>query len=313
MAQGQPAQIAAALRGAPEATVKVRWSRDGQEITRTTATLDASGAAETTITDPHPGPGIHVYRAQIVDALKGGPTFAADGPSLNTAVTVGGKPRVLVLTIDGSCPAILCDALDKADVDKQVLTLPEGMPDAAALSAPISWSSPTCRSRAWAPRRAARASRPPRSRRSSTSRRRAAASSSPGRLRHGPEYAGTPSRACSGGDRGQRPDRRSPRGDGDHARSLRLDGRHGRHSHQAPARGRGRARRRGHAARRRSLALGSVDEETHWDHPSASSPASPRAARASDRSRWAAAASSSSPPSSTPTPRSATRPRRCAT
>jgi Ca-activated chloride channel family protein len=134
VAQGQPAQIEAALRGAPEATFKVRWSRDGQEIMKTIGTLDASGSAETSITDPHPGPGIHVYRAQIIDASKGGPTFAADGSSQNTAVTVGGKPRVLVLTIDGSCPAILCDALDKADVDKQVLTLPEGMPDAAALS-----------------------------------------------------------------------------------------------------------------------------------------------------------------------------------
>ncbi|MEO5730482.1 MAG: VWA domain-containing protein, partial [Byssovorax sp.] len=84
--------------------------------------------------DPRPGPGIHVYRAQIVASSKGGPTFAAEGPSLSTAVTVGGKPRVVVITIDGTCPAILCDALDKAEVDKQVVTLPEGMPDAAALS-----------------------------------------------------------------------------------------------------------------------------------------------------------------------------------
>jgi Ca-activated chloride channel homolog len=134
VAQGQPAQIEAVVRGVPEAIVKVRWSRDGQEIATTKATLDSAGVAEASITDPHPGPGIHVYRAQIIDASKGGPTFASEGSSQTTAVTVGGKPRVLVLTIDGSCPAILGDALDKADVDKQILTLPEGMPDAAALS-----------------------------------------------------------------------------------------------------------------------------------------------------------------------------------
>jgi uncharacterized membrane protein len=96
--------------------------------------LDDVGAGEAAIADPRPAPGIHVYRAQITEASQGGPTFAADGPSLTTAVTVGGKPRVVVITIDGTCPAILCDALDKADVDRQVVTLPEGMPDAVALS-----------------------------------------------------------------------------------------------------------------------------------------------------------------------------------
>ncbi len=134
IAQGEPAQLAATLRGAPSANVTVRWSRDGQEISTIRVKLDDAGAAEAAIADPRPAPGIHVYRAQVVEASKGGPTFAADGPSLTTAVTVGGKPRVVVITIDGACPAILCDALDRADVDKQVVTLPEGMPDAVALS-----------------------------------------------------------------------------------------------------------------------------------------------------------------------------------
>jgi len=134
VAQGEPAQLAAMFRGEPEASVKVRWTRDGQEIATTKLKLDAFGAGETQISDPRPAPGFHVYRAQIVEASKGGPSFAGDGPSLTTAVTVGGKPRVFVITIDGTCPAILEDALDKGDVDKQVVTLPEGMPDAAALS-----------------------------------------------------------------------------------------------------------------------------------------------------------------------------------
>jgi Ca-activated chloride channel homolog len=134
VAQGEPAQLAAALRGEPGASVKVRWTRDGHEISTARVSLDDTGAGESAITDPRPAPGIHVYRAQIVEASKGGPTFADDGPSLTTAVTVGGKPRVFVITIDGACPAILCDALDKAEVDKEVITLPEGMPDAVALS-----------------------------------------------------------------------------------------------------------------------------------------------------------------------------------
>ena len=33
VAQGEPAQLTATFRGEPEAVVKVRWSRDGQEIT----------------------------------------------------------------------------------------------------------------------------------------------------------------------------------------------------------------------------------------------------------------------------------------
>ena len=134
VSEGEPAQLTAAFHGESASTVKVRWSRDGQEIATSETTLDSRGIGDSSITDPHPPPGIHVYRAQIVSASKGGPTFSADGPSLTTAVTVGGKPRVVVITIDGTCPAILGDALDKAEVDKQIVTLPEGMPDAAALS-----------------------------------------------------------------------------------------------------------------------------------------------------------------------------------
>jgi Ca-activated chloride channel family protein len=52
-----------------------------------------------------------------------------------TAVTVGGKPRALVVTIDGECPAILCDALDKSGLDKRVISIGNTTVDAPALSA----------------------------------------------------------------------------------------------------------------------------------------------------------------------------------
>src|SRR4029079_4700039 len=78
-----------------------------------------------------PGAGMHVYEARLER-----PSWTGDlGKSGLTAVTVGRKPRALVLTVDGQCPAILCDALDRSGVDKRVVGMGETVVDAAALSA----------------------------------------------------------------------------------------------------------------------------------------------------------------------------------
>src|SRR6185503_11436555 len=43
--------------------------------------------------------------------------------------------RALVLTLDGECPAILADALDKSGLDKRVISMGDAPTDAAAFSA----------------------------------------------------------------------------------------------------------------------------------------------------------------------------------
>jgi Ca-activated chloride channel homolog len=131
VAEGEPVAAVAEVRSAPKSTVELTWSRDGKAIETRSIEIDASGRVEVTLTDPRPGSGVHVYEARIA---RSSPERSEDSSGL-TAVTVGGKPRALVLTLDGECPAILADALDKAGLDKRVVALGDAPVDAAALSA----------------------------------------------------------------------------------------------------------------------------------------------------------------------------------
>lgn len=132
IAEGEPASLVAEVRGIPDTRPEIHWLRDGKEIATKQLTLDASGLVVETLNDPSPGPGVHVYEARLGHSLEEG--IGGDTSGL-AAVAVGGKPRALVLTIDGECPAILCDALDKSGLDKRVVSVGDAPVDAAALSA----------------------------------------------------------------------------------------------------------------------------------------------------------------------------------
>lgn len=130
VAEGAPVTLVTYVRGARGKSVAVRLFRDGKQIERRLDWLDPTGAADITFTDAHPGAGTHIYEARLERMGDGG----GDGARGVAAVIVSGKPRALVITLDGQCPAILGDALDKAELDKRVLTLGEAPVDAAALS-----------------------------------------------------------------------------------------------------------------------------------------------------------------------------------
>lgn len=127
VAEGAPVTLVTHVRGAPS-KFTVRLLRDGKQIERRVEEFDATGTAELTFTDAHPGAGTHIYEVRVGRMRDG------DGARGVAAVVVGGKPRALVITLDGQCPAILGDALDKAELDKRVLTLGDASVDAAALS-----------------------------------------------------------------------------------------------------------------------------------------------------------------------------------
>jgi uncharacterized membrane protein len=127
LADGETAALVADVRGVPHSTVRVGWRRDGQDVRFDRVTIDESGAGRSTFDDRHPDPGAHVYEARVVGEESAAATGAA-------AVDVSGKPRALVVTVDGECPGVLCDALDKAEVAHSVLALGDKPLDAAALS-----------------------------------------------------------------------------------------------------------------------------------------------------------------------------------
>ncbi len=136
VAEGEPATVTAHLRGPAGQSFTLRWTRDGREIQKSAITFDPFGVAEATLNDPRPGSGVHVYEAALLTgSADGASVLYGDGKRGLAAVSVGGKPRVLVLTIDGACPGILDDALARAEVDKQIVTLgDQPFPDAATLS-----------------------------------------------------------------------------------------------------------------------------------------------------------------------------------
>jgi uncharacterized membrane protein/Mg-chelatase subunit ChlD len=128
VADGEPATVVAELRGTPGEKLTLEWLRDGKRIKSERMTLPEDGVAKPVLTDAHPGTGVHVYAARIGGAR-------AELRSGSAAVDVAGKPRALVVSFDGECPAVLADALDQAGVERVRATLGETPIDAAALSA----------------------------------------------------------------------------------------------------------------------------------------------------------------------------------
>jgi Ca-activated chloride channel homolog len=126
LADGEPAKLTADLRGVAGETVTVAWLRDRKPLRTDRVTLDMAGVGTSTIDDPRPGPGAHVYEAYV--------DGAPHARRASAAIDVSGKPRALVVTVDGECPAVLCDALDKAEIARSVVPLGERALDPAALS-----------------------------------------------------------------------------------------------------------------------------------------------------------------------------------
>jgi uncharacterized membrane protein len=126
LAEGEPAALTAEIHGKPGDRVPIMWFRDGKSIGYDNVQIKDDGTGTGTLTDPRPGTGAHVYEAR---SRWGG------GPSAAAAVDVTGKPRAVVLSVDSECPGVLADALDKAEVARQVVTLGDTAVDKAALSA----------------------------------------------------------------------------------------------------------------------------------------------------------------------------------
>jgi uncharacterized membrane protein len=130
VAQGEPVALEARVRGEPSRRARVRWLRDGRPIGATTAHLDDDGVAKVSYRDRDPGPGIHVYAAAMFEAgerkdLRG---------ERHVAVAAGGKPRALVLSVDGTLATALGAALDPADFDTKPASVFDGLPEPALLS-----------------------------------------------------------------------------------------------------------------------------------------------------------------------------------
>jgi uncharacterized membrane protein len=128
VADGEPATLTAEVRGTAGDTVNVEWDRDGQRVRRDRVVIGEGGTATSTFTDPKPGPGAHVYSAWL-DAGAAG-----SGGRAYAAIDVSGKPRALVISLDGECPGVLKDAIDQAGMVRDGLTLGDAPIDASRLS-----------------------------------------------------------------------------------------------------------------------------------------------------------------------------------
>ncbi|HEU4404194.1 MAG TPA: VWA domain-containing protein [Polyangiaceae bacterium] len=152
VAEGEPISVRAEIIGPPDQGVTVQWKRDGQPLTRTTVDTNSDGLALARFTDPEPGAGAHVYEAAVVEApahptLRGyhgrhgaAPDAAAQADpakSGRTGVIVHGKPRALVLSVDGECPAVLKDALERSQLAHETRSLVDGMDPAAVSGADL--------------------------------------------------------------------------------------------------------------------------------------------------------------------------------
>jgi uncharacterized membrane protein len=134
LADGEPATLGADVRGEPNTRALVHFRRDGQKVHEVWVNLDDAGAGTALFVDRKPGPGPHVYEARKAhlpadDKDKEEPPGAAAA-----AVDVAGKPRALVVSVDGECPGVLADALDKAEIARVNVALGDGALDAASLS-----------------------------------------------------------------------------------------------------------------------------------------------------------------------------------
>nr|MCU0684993.1 hypothetical protein [Polyangiaceae bacterium] len=150
VAEGEPVSVRAEVFGPPDQSITVQWKRDGAPLTRTTVDTNTDGAGLARFTDPEPGAGSHVYEASVVDPAMNDPSkrfghHVPSGPpaegapppdpskSGRTGVIVRGKPRALVLTVDGECPGVLKDALDRSQLAHETRTLVDGL-DPAIIS-----------------------------------------------------------------------------------------------------------------------------------------------------------------------------------
>ncbi|MFT3772343.1 MAG: VWA domain-containing protein [Minicystis sp.] len=128
LADGEPAAMVAEVRGEASSSVSVTWRRDGQKLKSVRVQLDAEGKGTTVLDDPHPDAGTHVYDARV-DGYDEAPA-----PRNAAAIDVSGKPRALIVSVDGECPGVLCDALDKAEVARTIVPLGDKALDPASLS-----------------------------------------------------------------------------------------------------------------------------------------------------------------------------------
>jgi uncharacterized membrane protein len=145
VAEGEPVSVRAEVFGPPDQTVGVVWTRDGRPVTRAAVDTNADGVGLARFTDPEPGPGPHVYEASVPGApaprpgpFRHGAARAPDAPpdpsvSGRAGVIVRGKPRALVVSTDGECPAVLKDALERAQLAHETRPLDGGL-DPVALS-----------------------------------------------------------------------------------------------------------------------------------------------------------------------------------
>lgn len=127
VAEGEPVTVTAEVLGQEGARLPVVFFRDGRVVSSERVTIGPSGREEVTFTDPRPEPGVHVYEA------RAGGTNAT--PGAFTAVDVTGKPRALVVSLDGECPGVLRDALTKSEVSIKLGSLDDDTFKPAALSA----------------------------------------------------------------------------------------------------------------------------------------------------------------------------------
>ncbi|MEZ4247534.1 MAG: hypothetical protein R3B99_04760 [Polyangiales bacterium] len=138
LSSGEPAELRVPLEGPPHASVTLRWTRDGQPIGArwgSSARTDENGRGEAVFVDPTPPGGMHLYEVSIQRAYGRGLNQGAfDRRPRRSAVLVGGKPRVLVVTLLGDQPTLLVDALRQMDADVEHLPLVDRDLDAARLS-----------------------------------------------------------------------------------------------------------------------------------------------------------------------------------
>ena len=120
VAEGEPVEVLAEVRGVPGAQALLRWSRGGTYVRTDWVTLDESGAGQSRLVDADARAGMHAYEVQLVD-----PDSAAPVQTRRALAVVSGRPRVLVVTTGGERPGLLMEALEEAETSVEVMTLGE--------------------------------------------------------------------------------------------------------------------------------------------------------------------------------------------
>lgn len=131
VAEGEPVALDVAVRGKPTSLVRLTLMRGTTQVESRVITLDDQGTAKVAFNDPKPGPGAYVYSAIVRD-----PASTEDHRAM-TAATVGGRPRALVISVDGNCPGVLADAIDKAELDKKLVSISDTIDDGTIASSDL--------------------------------------------------------------------------------------------------------------------------------------------------------------------------------